>query len=79
MPGLFAAECRADRLSLPAAKATRACTTDLALGVTAFCAAFVLERLFRPFRKPMIVFYRQLPPYPDQEGNQKVLIPRQVA
>jgi hypothetical protein len=45
----------------------------------AFCVGFVLERLFRPFQQPMIVFYRQLPPYPDQQRASKLPDPREVA
>jgi hypothetical protein len=79
VPGMFAAKRRPDFGSRPVVKPAPATRNDLVACVAAFCAAFVLERLFRPFRRPMIVFYRQLPPYPDVAPKKSIPGPRQVA
>lgn len=79
MPTPFAEKCRSESGFRGPAKATSARTNDLLLGVGAFCVAFVLERLFRPFHKPMIVFFSQFPPYPHPERSETIPTPRQVA
>ncbi len=52
---------------------------DLLAGAASFCVGFLLERLFRPFRKPLIVFYHPVFPYPHQERRRHVPTPRQLA
>lgn len=52
---------------------------DLILCAGAFCIGFALERLFRPFRKPVVVFFRHPIPYPHQEKAPTVPAPRQLA
>ena len=52
---------------------------DLFLVAGAFCIGFALERLFRPFRKPVVVFFRHPVPYPHQPKKPAVPAPRQLA
>ena len=52
---------------------------DVILCAGAFCLGFVLERLFRPFRKPVVVFFRHPVPYPHREKTTAVPNPRQLA
>ena len=52
---------------------------DLILCAGAFFIGFVLERLFRPFRKPVVVFFRHPLSYPHQEKAPAVPAPRQFA
>ena len=52
---------------------------DLILCAGAFFTGFALERLFRPFRKPVVVFFRHPMSYPHQEKAPAVPKPRQFA
>ena len=51
----------------------------LGLAALAFCTGFVLERLFRPFRKPVVVFLRHPLPHPHHDAAKQVPVPRQLA
>jgi hypothetical protein len=52
---------------------------DVILCAGAFCIGFALERLFRPFRKPDVVFFRHPVPYAHEVKAPAVPAPRQLA
>lgn len=53
--------------------------TEVAMAAGAFGVGFVLERLFRPFRKPVVVFFRHPLPYPHHESGSTIPQPRELA